>query len=109
MLCEPIQLSFQCCVLAFPTTCTGDDVDKKKPNPLIYQIAAQKLGVPPSDCVVVEDSTIGLEAALGAGMRCIITYTPSTKQQVGCVARRPTVVSLPNSYRTAQSAAGQRC
>lgn len=62
---------------------TGDDVDKKKPNPLIYQVAAQKLGVSPSDCVVVEDSTIGLEAALGAGMRCIITYTPSTKQQVG--------------------------
>eukprot|EP00878_Enallax_costatus_P014684 GHUV01015360.1.p1 GENE.GHUV01015360.1~~GHUV01015360.1.p1 ORF type:complete len:309 (+),score=93.91 GHUV01015360.1:313-1239(+) len=59
----------------------GDDVDKKKPNPLIYQVAAQKLGVSPSDCVVVEDSTIGLEAALGAGMRCIITYTPSTKQQ----------------------------
>eukprot|EP00878_Enallax_costatus_P035960 GHUV01040224.1.p1 GENE.GHUV01040224.1~~GHUV01040224.1.p1 ORF type:complete len:135 (+),score=40.09 GHUV01040224.1:557-961(+) len=64
----------------------GDDVDKKKPNPLIYQVAAQKLGVSPSDCVVVEDSTIGLEAALGAGMRCIITYTPSTKQQVGLIA-----------------------
>eukprot|EP00879_Flechtneria_rotunda_P018816 GHRR01019750.1.p1 GENE.GHRR01019750.1~~GHRR01019750.1.p1 ORF type:complete len:306 (+),score=95.45 GHRR01019750.1:1476-2393(+) len=60
----------------------GDDVDKKKPDPTIYRIAAGKLGVDPSECVVVEDSSIGLQAALEAGMRCIITYTPSTKQQV---------------------------
>jgi beta-phosphoglucomutase-like phosphatase (HAD superfamily) len=57
-------------------------VDKKKPDPKIYDVAAQRLGVDPAECVVVEDSTIGLQAALGAGMRCIITYTPSTKQQV---------------------------
>jgi beta-phosphoglucomutase-like phosphatase (HAD superfamily) len=31
--------------------------------------------------MVVEDSLIGLQAALGAGMPCIITYTPSTKEQ----------------------------
>lgn len=66
-------------VLALPA---GDDVDKKKPDPKIYNVAAQKLGLDPADCLVVEDSTIGLQAALGAGMRCIITYTPSTKQQV---------------------------
>eukprot|EP00877_Chromochloris_zofingiensis_P014094 jgi/Chrzof1/8939/Cz03g30010.t1 len=59
----------------------GDDVDKKKPDPQIYCIAAEKLGVSPSDCVVIEDSLIGLQAALGAGMRCVITYTPSTKDQ----------------------------
>jgi beta-phosphoglucomutase-like phosphatase (HAD superfamily) len=59
-------------------------VDKKKPHPKIYDVAAQKLGLEPSECLVVEDSTIGLQAATGAGMRCIITYTPSTKQQVGC-------------------------
>lgn len=35
----------------------------------------------PSECVVVEDSAIGLAAASGAGMRCVITYTPSTKSQ----------------------------
>ncbi|KAK9915344.1 hypothetical protein WJX75_007896 [Coccomyxa subellipsoidea] len=59
----------------------GDDVEQKKPDPSIYRIAAQRLGVDPSDCLVVEDSTIGLKAALGAGMRCIITYTSSTKDQ----------------------------
>ncbi|KAG2441743.1 hypothetical protein HXX76_003358 [Chlamydomonas incerta] len=59
----------------------GDDVPKKKPDPMIYKVAAERLGVHPSECVVVEDSTIGLEAARAAGMRCIITYTPSTRTQ----------------------------
>lgn len=39
----------------------GDDVEKKKPDPSIYRIAAQRLGVDPSNCLVVEDSTIGLK------------------------------------------------
>ena len=39
----------------------GDDVEKKKPDPSIYRIAAQRLGVDPSECLVVEDSTIGLK------------------------------------------------
>eukprot|EP00897_Mesotaenium_endlicherianum_P000567 jgi/Mesen1/10510/ME000083S10017 len=59
----------------------GDDVEKKKPDPSIYKLAAQKLGVDPQQCLVVEDSAIGLKAALGADMRCIITYTSSTKSQ----------------------------
>lgn len=59
----------------------GDDVKEKKPSPLIYQVAAEKLGVDPSQCLVIEDSMIGLQAATGAGMRCIVTYTGSTKQQ----------------------------
>ncbi|KAK9812782.1 hypothetical protein WJX72_003643 [[Myrmecia] bisecta] len=59
----------------------GDDVPEKKPHPSIYVIAADKLGVQPDECVVVEDSLIGLQAALGAGMRCVITYTTSTRSQ----------------------------
>ncbi|PNH09094.1 Protein CbbY [Tetrabaena socialis] len=59
----------------------GDDVGSKKPDPLIYREAAKRLGVSPDECVVVEDSLIGLQAASGAGMRCIITYTPSTRSQ----------------------------
>ena len=38
----------------------GDDVAAKKPNPLIYTTAAQRIGVPPERCIVVEDSLIGL-------------------------------------------------
>lgn len=60
----------------------GDDVPVKKPDPTIYNIAAQRLGVSdPSRCLVIEDSVIGLQAALGAGMKCVITYTNSTAAQ----------------------------
>jgi beta-phosphoglucomutase-like phosphatase (HAD superfamily) len=48
-------------------------------------VAAVKLGLDPAACCVIEDSLIGLQAALGAGMRCIITYTPNTKSQVRVV------------------------
>lgn len=59
----------------------GDDVKQKKPDPSIYVTAAKKLGVESKKCLVVEDSAIGLQAAKGAGMSCIITYTPSTANQ----------------------------
>jgi HAD superfamily hydrolase (TIGR01509 family) len=56
----------------------GDDVSKKKPDPEIYIEAGNRLGVPSDRCVVVEDSLVGLRAAVAANMRCIITYTSST-------------------------------
>jgi beta-phosphoglucomutase-like phosphatase (HAD superfamily) len=37
--------------------------------------------VAPEECVVIEDSQIGVDAASGAGMRCVVTHTASTKNQ----------------------------
>ncbi|KAF3439263.1 hypothetical protein FNV43_RR17539 [Rhamnella rubrinervis] len=59
----------------------GDDVKLKKPDPSIYLTAAKRLGVSERDCLVVEDSVIGLQAATSAGMSCVITYTSSTADQ----------------------------
>ncbi|KAL9264814.1 Haloacid dehalogenase-like hydrolase domain-containing protein [Drosera capensis] len=59
----------------------GDDVKEKKPDPSIYRTAAKKLDVQGTDCLVVEDSVIGLQAAKGAGMSCVVTYTSSTANQ----------------------------
>ncbi|MCL7051918.1 hypothetical protein MKW94_017783 [Papaver nudicaule] len=59
----------------------GDDVKEKKPDPSIYITAAKKLGVSEKSCMVVEDSVIGLQAAKGAGMSCVISYTSSTSNQ----------------------------
>lgn len=56
----------------------GDDVIKKKPDPLIYNTAAAKLNMNSAQCVVIEDSVVGLKAAVAANMKCIITYTSST-------------------------------
>ncbi|CAN1288617.1 Haloacid dehalogenase-like hydrolase domain-containing protein At4g39970 [Linum perenne] len=58
-----------------------DDVKAKKPDPSIYLTALKKLGVSEKECMVVEDSVIGLQAAKGAGMSCVITYTSSTANQ----------------------------
>ncbi|KAH9664571.1 Haloacid dehalogenase-like hydrolase domain-containing protein [Citrus sinensis] len=59
----------------------GDDVKQKKPDPSIYVTAAKRLGISEKDCLVVEDSVIGLQAATRAGMACVITYTSSTAEQ----------------------------
>lgn len=56
----------------------GDDVTRKKPDPLIYNMARERLGLSADRCIVVEDSMVGLRAAVAAGMKCIITPTTST-------------------------------
>ncbi|WP_029033484.1 beta-phosphoglucomutase [Salinimicrobium terrae] len=46
----------------------GNDVTKAKPNPEVFLIAAEKLGIASEDCIVFEDSVAGVEAANRAGM-----------------------------------------
>ena len=48
-----------------------DEVEGSKPSPDIFLLAASKLGVNPSQCVVIEDSRNGLLAAQRAGMKCV--------------------------------------
>jgi beta-phosphoglucomutase len=47
---------------------TGGEVELGKPNPEVFLKAAEKLGLPPRQCVVVEDASVGVEAAHAAGM-----------------------------------------
>jgi beta-phosphoglucomutase len=51
----------------FDTIVTGDDVSNHKPAPDSYQLAAERLGVSPSQCVVIEDSDIGVASANAFG------------------------------------------
>ena len=51
----------------------GDVVKKKKPSPDVYLLAAEKMGLEPAKCVVIEDSSIGLAAGKAAGMNVIVT------------------------------------
>lgn len=55
----------------FDTIVTGDDFSEPKPNPEIFLMAAKKLHVSPSACIVVEDAFIGLQAAKNAHMYAI--------------------------------------
>lgn len=63
------------CVVAF------EDEKARKPAPDAYLLAAKLLRVRPSECVVVEDSTVGVEAAKSAGMKCLaVTHSfPASK------------------------------
>ncbi len=55
----------------FDVVVSADDVMHPKPNPEVFLMAAEKLGVPPKECVVVEDSVFGIRAAKVAKMKCI--------------------------------------
>jgi beta-phosphoglucomutase-like phosphatase (HAD superfamily) len=59
----------------------GEMVAAKKPDPAIYNLASEQLGLDPSQCLVVEDSQIGLGAALSAGMHCVITTSAYTENE----------------------------
>jgi HAD superfamily hydrolase (TIGR01509 family) len=59
----------------------GDVVSKKKPDPDIYNLAAERLDLDPGRCVVVEDSRNGFLAARAARMRCIVTTNGYTEQE----------------------------
>jgi beta-phosphoglucomutase family hydrolase len=55
----------------FQAIVSGLEVTDSKPSPQIFLLAAQKLGVKPADCVVIEDAIAGVAAAKGACMKCI--------------------------------------
>ena len=55
----------------FEITVGGPDVLNSKPAPDIFLLAAEKLGVDPADCFVIEDSENGLKAGIAAGMKAI--------------------------------------
>ena len=57
------------------------DVTAKKPDPMIYNLARERLGLEASQCVVIEDSMVGLRAAKSASMKCVITYTDQTSYE----------------------------
>lgn len=56
---------------AFAVVVGGDDVKKGKPNPEIFLTAAEKLGLLVDECIVIEDSSSGVEAAKSGGFYCV--------------------------------------
>lgn len=55
----------------FQARVSGDDITNGKPDPQIFLMAAEKLNVSPSESVVFEDATLGVEAAKRGGMVCV--------------------------------------
>ena len=61
----------------FDAVVTTSEAGKSKPGPEVYLLAAQKIDVKPSGCLVFEDSPNGLLAAKNAGMHCVAIETSS--------------------------------
>ncbi len=67
----------------FGALITANDVTRGKPDPQVFLLAAERLGVPPERCVVVEDAQAGVAAARAAGMRCVgIASTGRTREEL---------------------------
>ncbi len=67
---------------SFDVIITGEDVTRKKPDPQIYLLTAERLGLPPASCVVFEDAPAGVTAAKRAGMACIAITTSVSRQEL---------------------------
>ncbi|OFY57505.1 MAG: hypothetical protein A2Y87_00205 [Bacteroidetes bacterium RBG_13_46_8] len=59
----------------FNAIITGLDVENKKPAPDIYIKAAERIGLQPEECLVIEDAVSGIKAAKSAGCRCLAVTT----------------------------------
>lgn len=65
---------------SFDATISGSEVTHKKPHPEVFIKAAQKLGLDPADCLVVEDAVNGIKAAKAAGCKCLALTTSFPKE-----------------------------
>lgn len=65
----------------FNSVVGSDDVAHSKPNPEIFLEAAKRLRVSPANCLVIEDSKLGVEAAKNARMKCVGYKNPNSGHQ----------------------------
>lgn len=72
----------------FDAIVCGDDVTIGKPDPMIFLEASRRIGVPPAECLVLEDSQNGVEAGAAAGMTVFAIPHDSSRYQNFRVATR---------------------
>jgi len=66
----------------FNAVADGNDITRSKPDPEVFLLAAERLGISPSACLVVEDAFAGVEAGLAAGMRVLGVGSAANHPQV---------------------------
>ncbi|HEY7523412.1 MAG TPA: HAD family phosphatase [Candidatus Limnocylindrales bacterium] len=69
--------------VVFAVVVSSDEVDAGKPAPDVYLLAAERLGIRPADCLVVEDSLNGVRAARAAGMTVVLVPNRSVPPAPG--------------------------
>lgn len=84
---------------AIDAVVTGADVTRGKPDPQVFQLVAERLGVSPDSAVVIEDAPVGIQAARAAGMKVIgVASTGRTPEELEAADR---VVSKLTELRVA--------
>jgi HAD superfamily hydrolase (TIGR01509 family) len=79
---------------AFDVTVAGDEVSRGKPAPDMFLLAAERLGVDPASCVVIEDSPPGVQAGVAAGMVTLaVCRVPGTEASLAAADRVVDTVS----------------
>jgi HAD superfamily hydrolase (TIGR01509 family) len=79
---------------AFDVTVSGDEVEHGKPAPDMFLLAAERLGVEPASCVVIEDSPPGVQAGVAAGMVTLaVCRVPGTEASLAAADRVVDTVS----------------
>jgi beta-phosphoglucomutase-like phosphatase (HAD superfamily) len=66
----------------FDATVNGLELEKKKPHPDIFQKAAEKIGVQPANCLVVEDAVSGVQAGKRAGAKVLALTTSFSPEEL---------------------------
>lgn len=79
---------------AFAAIVTGRDVTRGKPDPQVFQLAAERLGIEPVRCAVIEDAPAGIRAAAAAGMASVALLGTAPRETLLEVGARLTVASL---------------
>ena len=67
---------------AFRVIISAEDVEHGKPNPEVFQKAAERLGIAAARCVVFEDAHVGIEAGHAAGMKVIAVATTHRPEEL---------------------------
>lgn len=65
----------------FDAVVDGNDISQSKPDPEVFVLAAQRLGIAPDNCLVVEDAEAGVEAGLAAGMHVLAVGSAAHTQR----------------------------
>jgi HAD superfamily hydrolase (TIGR01509 family) len=95
----------------FDTMLTRDDVAHGKPAPDLYLLAAERFGARPQDCVAVEDSSVGVAAAFGAGAITLMVpdlQQPTAATRAQCAAVLPDLNAVLALLRTRGGLAARR-
>jgi beta-phosphoglucomutase len=79
---------------AFGAVVTGHDVTRGKPDPQVFLLAAERLGIRPALCAVIEDAAPGIRAAQAAGMASVALVGTTTADELRAAGARRTVNAL---------------